>query len=171
MRLISVDDAEAIHQLRVTDYDFLAPWEPFTERSALTLRSQREQIERIVAGHHNDGGIFPYVILAGGEVIGQITLSHIVRHNFQSGNLGYWVSEAHNGRGHATAAVGQMVRLAFDELGLNRVEASTLLGNIRSQKVLARNDFTRIGLAPNYLKIADRWSDSILFQRVTEHQI
>jgi ribosomal-protein-alanine N-acetyltransferase len=99
-------------------------------------------------------------------VAGRINLNNIVRGAFQSCSAGYWVSQSANGRGLATAAVGEMTELAFGEFGLHRVEAATLLNNTRSQRVLERNGFARIGLAPNYLNIAGRWQDHLLFQRI-----
>ncbi len=33
-----------------------------------------------------------------------------------------------------------------------------------SQRVLERNGFTRIGMAPGYLQIAGRWQDHYLYQ-------
>ena len=61
------------------------------------------------------------------------------------------------------------MRLAFHELGLHRLQADTLVHNAASQRVLARNGFTRIGLAPRYLRIAGRWQDHVLHQRLAEH--
>jgi ribosomal-protein-alanine N-acetyltransferase len=101
-----------------------------------------------------------------GAVVVRITLNGIIRGCFQSCSMGYWVSAAANGRGLATAAVGELVRLAFDELGLHRVQAETLPHNIRSQRVLARHGFVRYGLAPAYLKIAGRWQDHVMFQKL-----
>ena len=69
-----------------------------------------------------------------------------------------------NGQGHATAAVAQISRLAFRELGLYRIEAGTLRRNARSQRVLEHNGFERIGVACAYLKIAGRWQDHVLYQ-------
>ena len=66
-----------------------------------------------------------------------------------------------NGR---EVALRQMLALAFGELGLHRVEAGTLLHNVRSQRVLERNGFVRFGLAPRYLRIEGRWQDHVLFQ-------
>ena len=57
-----------------------------------------------------------------------------------------------------------MLRTAFGELGLHRVEAGTLVHNRASQRVLERNGFVRYGLAPQYLRIAGRWQDHVLFQ-------
>ncbi len=51
-------------------------------------------------------------------------------------------------------------------IGLHRVEAAALLHNTASQRVLERNGFARIGMAPAYLSIAGRWQDHLLFQLI-----
>jgi len=68
----------------------------------------------------------------------------------------------------ATRAVGLGVEWAFDSAGLHRLEAGTLVDNVGSQRVLEKNGFARIGLAPRYLKIAGAWRDHILFQVTVE---
>jgi ribosomal-protein-alanine N-acetyltransferase len=37
---------------------------------------------------------------------------------------------------------------------------------VRSQRVLEHNGFLRFGLAPQYLRIAGRWQDHVLFQKL-----
>jgi ribosomal-protein-alanine N-acetyltransferase len=44
------------------------------------------------------------------------------------------------------------------------LEAATLVDNRASQRVLEKNRFHRIGLAPRYLEIAGAWRDHLLFQ-------
>jgi ribosomal-protein-alanine N-acetyltransferase len=51
---------------------------------------------------------------------------------------------------------------------LHRIQADTLVDNEASQRVLKRNGFVRIGLAPRYLKIAGRWQDCILHQLLSD---
>ncbi len=80
--------------------------------------------------------------------------------------MGYWVSQSAGGRGIATAALRETIKIAFGPLGLHRIQAETLPGNLRSQKVLERNGFTRIGMAPAYLKIAGKWQDHFLYQLI-----
>jgi ketosteroid isomerase-like protein len=104
------------------------------------------------------------VIVSDGAVVGRVTLRDITRGPFQSCQLGYWVSESHSGRGLATAAVGEMMRVAFGELGLHRIEAGTLRDNRRSRAVLERNGFVAFGVAPAYLRIAGEWRDHVLYQ-------
>ena len=73
-----------------------------------------------------------------------------------------------NGQGFATTALGLVCERAFGELGLHRLEAGTLLDNVASQRVIEKNGFTRIGVAPRYLQIAGEWADHILFQKTAE---
>lgn len=100
-------------------------------------------------------------------MVGRVTLADIVRGAFQSCHLGYWVSANHNGRGLATAAASAMKRVAFQELGLHRIQAGTLLHNVASQQVLERNGFVRFGVAPAYLNIAGAWQNHALYQVVS----
>jgi ribosomal-protein-alanine N-acetyltransferase len=167
-RLLTIDDVPAIAELYRAHRDFLAPWEPARPETFYTADGQRAVVRGALAGMEA-GTVHPRVILnEAGEIAGRINLNDIVWGAFQSANLGYWVSEKDNGRGLATAAVRETVAVAFGELGLHRVQAGTLLHNAASQRVLERNGFTRIGVAPAYLKIAGRWQDHILFQVVAE---
>jgi ribosomal-protein-alanine N-acetyltransferase len=159
------DPADELCETLNANRSFLAPWEPEYPSDFLTPDGQRISIAAALRAR-DAGQLVPHVVTLNGEIIGRITLSNIVRAAFQSCNLGYWIAEAHNGRGHATEAVGQMCAVAFDELGLHRVEAGTLRHNGGSQRVLQRNGFSRFGLAPRYLRIAGEWQDHVLFQRL-----
>lgn len=163
VRLLRLDDAPELTVLRRENQEFLRPWEPVRDASYLTDEGQRQVVERHLAEHEAGAGL-PLVILDAGRIVGTVNLTGIVRGPFLSGNLGYWVAEAANGRGLATAAIGASLAVAFGELGLHRVQAGTLPHNHRSQRVLQRNGFDRIGYAPEYLHIDGRWQDHVLFQ-------
>ena len=98
--------------------------------------------------------------------MGRFNLAGIVRGPFQSAGLGYWVDGDYAGRGLASAAVQRIVAVARDDLGLHRIEASTLLHNVGSQRVLRKAGFQHIGMAPRYLRIAGQWQDHNLYQVV-----
>lgn len=100
-------------------------------------------------------------------LLGRLTRASVVRGAGQFCSLGYWVAREVTGRGVATAAVGQALRTAFDDLGLHRVQAEILPHNHASRRVLERHEFERYGLAPRYLKIAGTWQDHELWQRLT----
>jgi ribosomal-protein-alanine N-acetyltransferase len=163
-RLIVLDDAPALTQIACENRDFLAPWEPLRDDRWFTVDGQREGIS-VALERHQQGTCLPHVILdETGHVAGRITLNGITRGPFQSCSVGYWVSARANGRGLATAAVRDIVRIAFEDLGLHRVQAETLPHNLASRHILERTGFRQYGMAPQYLKIAGRWQDHMMFQ-------
>jgi [ribosomal protein S5]-alanine N-acetyltransferase len=163
-RVITPDDAPILAGLVRTNREFLAPWEPVRGEEYFTEAGQRVSIGASLAEHERGRGL-PCVIVDGdATVVGRVNLNNIVRGASQSASLGYWLAQSAGGRGIATAAVRDIVRVAFGELGLHRIQADTLVHNGASQRVLERNGFVRIGLAPRYLKIAGEWQDCILHQ-------
>ena len=89
------------------------------------------------------------------------------RPELQSCSVGYWLAERAQGRGLATAALGEAVALAFGELRLHRVQAETLTHNHRSQRTLQRVGFEQYGTARQYMHIAGQWQDNALYQLLT----
>ena len=167
-RLITPDDAPVLAGLVRLNRDFLAPWEPLHRDEYFTEAGQLVSIQAALTEHAHGRSLPCVMIDADGTVVGRVNLNNIVRGAFQSASLGYWLARAAGGRGLATAAVRDIARLAFAELGLHRLQADTLVHNVPSQRVLARNGFVRIGLAPRYLKIAGRWQDCLLHQLVSD---
>jgi ribosomal-protein-alanine N-acetyltransferase len=167
-RLIALDDAPVLAELLRANRDFLAQWEPMRGAEYFTEAGQHAAIAASLSERDGGHGV-PCVMLDGdGAVVGRVNISNIVRGAFQSASLGYWMAESAGGRGVATAAVRDIIRMAFTDLGLHRIQADTLVHNVASQRVLARNGFVRIGLAPRYLKIAGRWQDCVLHQVIND---
>ncbi len=170
VRMVTEDDAPALARLLVANREHLAPWDP--ERPADHATEEYQRAEAVTAlDRYREGAVLPGVVLLDGEPVGRVTVNNIVRGPFLSGVLGYWVARHVTGRGVASAAVAAMVRHAFGEGGLHRLEAGTLVHNHASQAVLRHNGFERIGLAPRYLRIAGRWQDHVLFQRVNDAEV
>ena len=166
-RLVTPGDAEPLARLVTENRDYLAPWSPVQDDAYFTADGQREAIDRQL-GRYEDGTMLPLVILDGdGEIAGTLNLNSIIRGAFQNASVGYWVSSHRAGHGLASAAVADAIGIAFGELGLHRLDASTLLHNTPSQRVLARNGFRPFAVTESYLKIAGRWQDHILFQLIS----
>ncbi len=162
-----MDDAPALAVLYEAERDFLAPFEPERGATFFTRSGQAQLLERTIA-LRAAGFAERFLIFADGELVGVLAVNNIVRGAFQSATIGYFVAQARNGRGIATQAVALVCDWAFEEVGLHRLDAGTLIGNRPSQRVLERNGFTRIGVAPRYLRIAGRWQDHVLFQRLAD---
>jgi ribosomal-protein-alanine N-acetyltransferase len=162
-RLMSVEDAEELASVLRVNREFLAPWDPVRDDDYFTVETQRAALEQALDAHSRHIMVPLAIVDSDGHLIGRININGITRGALQSAAIGYWVSQSHNGRGFATAAVADAIAIAFKELGLHRLQAETLLHNTSSQRVLARNGFQPYGIAPKYLKIAGTWQDQILF--------
>ncbi len=162
-RLASVDDAEELAAVVVANRAFLGPWEPLHDEAYFTVGGQREQLERALERYGREAMVPLMIVDEAGLIVGRVNLNGVTRGALQGASVGYWVSRACNGRGIASAAVGEVVEVAFAGMGLHRLEAATLLHNTGSQRVLLRNGFTPYGVTPAFLKIAGQWQDHIMF--------
>ena len=165
LRVRSEQDAGALAAAYQRNRGHLAPWDPTRTEDFFTEAGQLAQTRELLALREVDAAL-PLVIADGDQIAGGVTLSQLVRGAFQSASVGYWLDRDHVGRGLASAALNALVDVARDDYGLHRIQAATLLANHASQSVLTRAGFERIGVAPNYLKIAGRWQDHVLFQRI-----
>lgn len=164
LRLVEPKDAAALALVFENSWEHLKPFQPARDPEFFTEAGQHQRIETALADTAA-GTSVPFVIEAGeNEIVGELTLSGITYGAFRSCAMGYWVSADHLRRGHASAAVRLAVSHAFDVLGLHRVQAETLPENAASQAILDHTGFTRIGLAPDYLRIGGRWRDHVLYQ-------
>lgn len=163
VRLVHPGDAAALSRLEIANREYLLSGGPIRSDEYVSVAGQGELIAAQRDGHGAGTGA-PFVIEVDGAVVGRITLSGIVRGPFQSASVGYWVAESVAGRGVASRALDLMVRHAFDELGLHRLEAGTTLVNDASARILTKAGFQQFGVAPDYLFIAGRWQDHRLFQ-------
>jgi len=167
VRLVQPDDATALATVLTRSRESLAPWEPLHADDYFTEAGQHRVLVQALARRARDEQ-HPFVVLVGGRPVGRINLNDVVRGAFQNAHLGYWIDEQHQGRGVATAAVRAVLSIAFGDLGLHRVQAGTLVHNHASRRVLAKNGFAEIGFAPRYIRIAGRWQDHVLHQRLSD---
>ena len=75
------------------------------------------------------------------------------------------------GRGVATHALAALLRIAFDELRLHRVQAAVMPRNTPSIRVVEKCGFALIGLSPRYLCINGVWEDHLLFATTVEQPV
>ena len=92
-------------------------------------------------------------------LVGFIEITQIVRGSFSSAYLGYYAFSPHAGQGFMKDGLQQAVRLAFNRLGLHRLEANIQPENFASIQLVKACGFAKEGYSPRYLKIAGRWRD------------
>ncbi len=96
-----------------------------------------------------------------GEIVGSVGLHLRGR---ESGFVGYWCAPAARGRGVTTRAVRRLCRFALEELGLERLELTTDVENLASQRVAEKVGFRREGVLRSHMPTPDgSRRDSALF--------
>src|SRR6185503_7879327 len=92
-----------------------------------------------------DGACFLICRAEDGAVMGSIALSQIFRGGFRSAYVGYQIGEEFSGHGYTTEALQLMLRHAFIDLKLHRLEANIQPNNAASIALVKRAGFTKEG--------------------------
>jgi ribosomal-protein-alanine N-acetyltransferase len=154
LRLTTLDGADADDFLRAARASraLHRPWvhppcssAAFAERIA---RSRGPQQRAFVVRRRDDAAL-----------VGCVEISQIVLGPLRSAYLGYYVFAGHARRGYMREALARLLRHAFGELGLHRLEANIQPGNAASIALVRSLGFEREGYSPRYLKIGGRWRD------------
>lgn len=104
-------------------------------------------------GHH-------WAIETGGRMIGTIRLSF---ERSETGSVGYGLCADHWGKGIATEALREVVRYAFEECGLHRLQAFVFSPNLGSMNVLRKCGFVHEGAFRERVRWGDGRVDDEIF--------
>lgn len=164
LRAPELRDYQEWADVREASRNFLTPWEPTWAQDETSRGSYRYKIRRYTEDARDDKAHALFVFREDDDaLLGGVTLSNIRRGVAQTASLGYWAGQMHAGNGYITAAVRAVLRYAFEDLDLHRVEAACQPDNMASRRVLEKCGFTQEGVARAYLKINGQWRDHLLF--------
>lgn len=163
LRTLNESHAPEVWDFVVRNKIFLAEWEVRRKPDYYTVETQRELLshDRIIMEY---GQLFKVWIskrIEPSRIIGSIGLSNIVGGAFLSCHLGYRMDENEAGKGYMTEAMRAVIRHAFQEMLLHRIEANVMPRNKASLRVVEKLGFEYEGLARKYLKINGKWEDHV----------
>jgi RimJ/RimL family protein N-acetyltransferase len=92
----------------------------------------------------------------------------VVLPGVEQGEIWYLVGREHWGRGVATEATRQLLRLGFVELELHRLWATCLPNNVASLRVLEKAGLRREGYQHKSQKVHGVWEDAFLYAILRE---
>ncbi len=161
MRTLSENDFDGWSEVRTRCRDWLVPWEPRIEGTALPPEDRRTFAARCSLRERERqlGTGFGFGIFLRGRFAGELTLSSLQRGPFQSASVGYWVDEELAGHGYVPEAVVACLRFAFEELMLHRIEISIIPRNAASRRVVEKLGVRFEGIAERLLSIDGIWED------------
>jgi ribosomal-protein-serine acetyltransferase len=153
--------ADAYHELVVANLARLARWEPWavTQPTPEGTRSFLETAGRSWL----DGSELPVAVAVRSDdrwcLVGSVGL-RIDRYR-RMGEVGYWIDEAHEGRGLMRKAVAAVLDEAFGPLALDKVTLHTDVDNERSRSLARRLGFVEEGLLRQALAFPDGRRDQV----------
>lgn len=169
IRLLEESDAESLLALQLNNKDFFQLFSPTRKDEYYTLETQtsliRDSIKHSENGEKYAFGIF---LKDTDELIGDISLSGVIHGALENAMMGYALDKNHNGKGYMTEAARLVVKFAFDELKLHRIEAGAMPRNIGSIRVLEKAGFISEGISRKNVKINGKWEDHAFMAIVSE---
>jgi ribosomal-protein-alanine N-acetyltransferase len=162
VRPLARGDERAWLALRAANREWLRPWEATipagVPQDAVTFAGFVRQERRA----WRQGTAFAGVIVVNGELVGRVSIGSIRWGAERGGSVGYWIAQAHAGRGITTRAVRLLVDYGFAQ-GLHRLEIAVRPENAASLAVVRKLGFRDEGLRPSYLYIDGDWRDHRVF--------
>lgn len=103
-----------------------------------------------ILGEYDTGDCFRWAIALreGDRFIGLMNLKPVFQHDRV--NVGYWIGRPWWGQGYMTEALTAIIRLCFERLGVNRVEADHYTDNPASGRVMEKAGMTYEGTLEQY---------------------
>lgn len=114
-------------------------------------------------GEARAGRVLPFVVTFEEQLVGQLTIGGVQYGSLRGAHIGYWIDQAHAGRGIIPTAVALASDHAFGVLGLHRVEISMRPENERSRRVAEKLGYTYEGERHAYLHIDGAWRDHLVY--------
>src|SRR4051794_19918088 len=134
-------DAEAMHAAITASVEHLRPWMPWVAEEPRPVADRRALISRWNR-EWKAGGDELFAIWVDGEVGGGCGLHRRIGPGGLE--IGYWVAEAHIGRGVATEASRLLCERAFAQPSIDRLEIHHAANNPRSGRVPAKLGFSHV---------------------------
>ncbi|MEL4504790.1 GNAT family protein [Luteococcus sp. H138] len=133
-------------------------WSPFGADEAVT------EIQRLAPGEHGPWSL-PFAIERDNTMIG---FAHIfaIRFVLSIADIGYWIDHDEAGRGITTTAVRSLCSLAFDEMGIHRVELRCSPDNHGSMGIARKAGFTIEGLHRDAWRVKDQPQSLVMHSRL-----
>ena len=171
LRALQPSDFSEWKKVRLDNVEWLMKWEPtrparmpdvINDRNAFAARCNARDRERHLGSGYGFG------IFVEKKLCGEINLSSIQRGPFQSCYVGYWIGEGHAGNSYTPEALAIVLKYAFEELGLHRVQVAIIPRNVSSRRVVEKLSLRDEGIAERYLEINGEWEDHIRFALTSE---
>lgn len=160
LRLPEDKDAQALFENVDRNRQYLRqfmPWVDYntTVADALTFISECRK-------NYAEGEGFSCCIVHQGKIVGTVGFHHIDKLNLKT-EIGYWLSQDSQGKGLMRESCKALIKYAFEELKLHRVEIRCAIDNETSQRIPESLGFTREGVLRGAMLLNGQFKDVFLY--------
>jgi [ribosomal protein S5]-alanine N-acetyltransferase len=163
LRPIRRSDGAAWRAVRRRNVAWFAPWDATVPPGGDARPTTFGGLVRRQLRAAREGTTYPFVVEVDGDFAGQVTVNNIVRGSAQFGSVGYWLDQAHAGRGVMPRAVAMVIDHCFFTAGLHRLEICIRPENSNSLRVVEKLGIREVGYAPGFLHIDGDWRDHRIY--------
>jgi len=156
LEFVSPRHADALYELIDSNRDHLRPWLAWVDRT--TCAGDVSQFIRRARRRHRLSGDITAAILHMGQLAGCIGLDDVDT-THRTAEIGYWLGGQFQGLGLITLSANALLKHAFDELDLNRIQLRAASDNERSKAVARRLGFTYEGTLRQVARMYDTFED------------
>jgi len=135
-------------------------WVPRDREDAVAKLRKVARMRRI--DERNGALRLAVVERATGAVVGDVNIEIISRRDLEA-EMGWVLHPDHQGRGYATEAAAELLRLGFEELGLHRVMAACEARNLPSARVMQRLGMRQEAHFRERENVRGEWWDTLFY--------
>ncbi len=171
LRPLTPTDWEGWREVRVHNDQWLTRWEPLRpagladpirDRDAFSSRCHARDRDRQMGSAYGMG------LFVDGRLAGEVNLNGVVRGAQQTATIGYWIDQRCAGNRYVPEAVVVLLRFAFEQLHLHRVEICIVPRNANSRRVVEVLSIREEGVALRFLEINGVWEDHVRYAVTAE---
>lgn len=171
LRPLTPTDWAAWREVRVSNEPWLTRWEPLRpagladpvrDADAFSSRCHSRDRDRQMGNAYGMG------LFVDGRMAGEVNLNGVVRGAQQTATIGYWIDQRLAGNRYVPEAVVVLLRFAFEQLHLHRVEICIVPRNTNSRRVVEVLGIREEGVALRFLEINGVWEDHVRYAMTAE---
>jgi ribosomal-protein-alanine N-acetyltransferase len=156
LRPLTSSDQSEFLDLVAASIDLHQPW--------MSLPPTAQKFEAYLRRYEQPAEESLLICLRGtGAIAGMVNINSIIRGRFQCGSLAYAAFAPSAGQGYMSEGLDLVLRYAFEQLRLHRLEAQIQPDNHASLKLVERLGFRKEGYSPDLLFIDGAWRDHELW--------
>jgi ribosomal-protein-serine acetyltransferase len=160
LKIFEMDDAGVLFNLIENNRSYLRRWVPWVDAN-VTIKNSQAFIKSSQGQHGQNLG-FQCGIWFRNQLVGVIGFFPIDWLN-RNVEIGYWIDEKHQGFGFVTKSCRALVKYAFDEFQLHRVQIRCAAGNNKSCAIIERLGFVKEGISRQAEFLYDHYVDLYIY--------